>query len=133
MARSYFSLPKHHSSRKRFLQWSKSAGYEEVYFDEKTWEGAFVDYTTTIYHHLEEADGYQTFAKLSHGNSLLVFEVKWDEDFHCSCYSPIMLFGFWRIELKFKPTAGIFTKYLGIGHSDMDALIQVLSKELVDD
>jgi len=133
MARSRFSIPYAKTAKNTFDKWCLDNGYREIAFENGIWVKTIeFDYDTSldpIHVSLREHSGFQTFVKPSFGNSLLVMEVRWDDEFHCECYAPLLIFGVFRKELAFKPKSGFYTQYLSAGYDDMQDLVSTLSRE----
>ena len=123
MARTHFSIPNTDKTEQSFTRWFSTNGYSKIAFENGVWQASLGDTMQgAIYHKLKEKPGTQTFAKESTGRSLLVFEVKPGNPFEFECYSPLLIFGIFRKELKFNPKAGFLTSYLKSGYADMMSL-----------
>ena len=129
MARSIFSLPVDGKTEQRVFQWFRTNGYDEIQFVDGDWKGSS-EGDDPISHNLKENIGFRTFVKHGFGGSLFVFEVHFGDRFQCECYSPLLIFGFFKKELAFKGKPGLLTKYLKDGYSDMKSLTESLSSNV---
>jgi len=127
MSRNLFTIKKAISQRS-LNDWFKIKGFKPVDFE----KGKFGILTywlgQPLYFSLKENQGYTTFIKQAFGGSLLVFEIKRTEsELDCQCYSPIMLFGYKRIELSFQEKAMWITKYRKEGYHIMKEFEEFVS------
>ena len=71
-----------------------------------------------IFNELHEHPGYTTLYKESIGGALLVFEIRVDGDqMQLECYTPVLIFGIFSKELKFKKKANWLFRCLQKGYN----------------
>ena len=86
-------------------------------------EAGYYSSATVIYHKIKKKENFKTYYKEDFGGSLLVFEIRVSNaKFECIGYSPITLFGFYRIKVSFKEKSGVLAKYRQHGYKNLKAL-----------
>ncbi|MEO0898549.1 MAG: hypothetical protein AAFY71_19205 [Bacteroidota bacterium] len=128
MARNIFEIELTPDYRDQtFRQWLSENGYRAVEFHDGEFEVNLHYGANAIYHNLKERKGYTTYYKESLAQSLLVFEIQIQAGRMLGeCYSPLMIFGFFRKELAFKKNASLMAPYLKKGFADMEDLKNTL-------
>lgn len=109
-----------------FKKWFSNNGFQKVAFDQKGRCTISTNWLNRpVFYKLNRRANYTTFYKEGFGGAIMVFEVFSKKGgVKYNCYCPILLFGFWKIKLKFRNNASGITKYRKEGY--------IINQEFID-
>lgn len=124
MSRNVFTLKKRSAiDNEKLDEWFEANDFKHIDFVNGKLEILVDSGLESFYHNILENPGYTTYLKHGYAGSILIFEIKSRGVYlDCECYCPIMLFGFFRIELSFKEKTTWLTKYLKEGYNYLEKL-----------